>query len=113
MEQTQNRAWAQLNEESFKKIQDLEAILANNRETVLALEESIRVHSEGLNLLNTPGVERVRDQFGNIIEAQSKAKDNLLSYNANATDFINKLRSTDDQETIALVEAFLKIVSFK
>lgn len=107
------RAWANLSEDAFGKVQDLEAVLATNKETVQALQESINIHTLGRESLQSDDVVIIRDQFDNIIESHTKSKQNLMEYNINAKLFLDVLRETEDPKTLELVETLLKLVAFK
>lgn len=107
------RAWSNLSDEAFKKIQDLQAVVANNKETMEALRHAIDVHTSGLELLTTDAVEPIRDQFNSIITNFSTSYDNLGKYNYTAEEFLNRLESTNSNETLLLIEALLKLVAFK
>lgn len=112
--QVTNRSFSNLSEEGFKKIQDLQAVVISNQETLLALEEAISTHSKGLELLNdNKEVEQLSVQFKLIIDNFSKSHSNLLNYGTNASLFLKLLEDTTDQQALDLVEALLKIVAFK
>lgn len=107
------RRWENLSPEAFKKIQDLEAVVANNKETMVALDEAINVHKDGLELLNTDSVEPIRVQFQTIIENFNKSYENLAKYNMEAENLLSYLESEYDVNTLLIVETLLKIVAFK
>lgn len=109
----QNRAWPFLSPEAFKKIQDLEAVVAHNKETITALGESIRIHSTGLDMLIGEEVEPIREQFNYIINKFNESQANLVKFNEDAEAFLGYLSVTQDQETLNKFEAILKIVAFK
>ncbi len=112
-EKTVARTWQNLTDDSFEKIQDLQAVIATNKETIEAFQESIDIHSAGLVLLNTEEVQLIKDQFEAIIERFTTSRDNLINYNENATNFLNSLKETNDPAALQLIESILKIVAFK
>lgn len=107
------RAWSNLSEDSFAKIQDLEAVLATNKETVKALQDSVNIHTAGLGKLEGDELQVIREQFERIIEAHTQSRKNLMDYNINAKLFLDVLRETEDPKTLELVETLLKLVAFK
>jgi hypothetical protein len=113
MAKKEKRAWSNLSEEAFKKVQDLEAVLATNKETVQALQESVNLHTLGLGYLNVEGLETIKEQFEFIISRHGESKQNLMEYNINAKLFLDVLRETEDRKALDLVEYLLKLVAFK
>lgn len=107
------RAWANLSDDAFAKVQDLEAVLATNKETVQALQESINIHTLGKEHLQSEELTVIREQFEYIIDAHTKSRQNLMEYNINAKLFLDVLRETEDQKTLELVETLLRLVAFK
>lgn len=107
------RAWVNLSEDAFAKVQDLEAVLATNKETVQALQESINIHALGLGKLDGDELTLVREQFDYIINAHTQSRQNLMEYNINAKLFLDVLRETEDSKALELVEYLLKLVAFK
>lgn len=107
------RTWGNLNDESFKKIQDLQAVLANNEETIKALQESIEIHTEGLTLLTTERSQIIREQFEYIIEKHTSSLKNLTTYNENAKMFLSFLEKEDNEDALFLITTLLKLVAFK
>ncbi len=107
------RAWANLSEDAFAKVQDLEAVLATNKETVQALQESINIHTLGRESLQSEEVAVIKEQFDYIIESHTKSRQNLMEYNINAKLFLDVLRETEDAKTLELVETLLRLVAFK
>lgn len=107
------RAWSQLSNEAFTKIQDLQAVIATNKETMVALDESIRVHQAGLELLVGEKVEQIAIQFKAIIENFKKSYENLERYNEDAQALLDGLKTETDEKVLMYIEAFLRIVAFK
>jgi len=113
-EKNQRRSWSRLNEESFVKIQTLEAVVAGNTDTIKALDESIAVHGKGAILLgDNEDTKPMAEQFVHIIGSHTKSSDNLKKFNVDATIFLALLKQEKDPAALKLVEAMLKIVSFK
>lgn len=113
MAKKQKRAWENLSEDAFKKVQDLEAVLATNKETVHALQESVNLHQLGLGHLGGTGLEPIKEQFEYIITKHTESKQHLMEYNINAKLFLDVLRETEDRKALDLVEYLLKLVAFK
>jgi hypothetical protein len=107
------RNWKQFSQESFKKLQDLDAVVANNTETIEALGESIEIHRAGLELLVGDQVAQIRNQFEVIIERLEESRANLVKYNERASFLLDRLEVTTELNEVILMESILKIVAFK
>lgn len=113
-QKNERRRWPQLSDDAFKKIQDLEAVVNHNDETIKLLDESVDVHKAGMIVLNNNDkTKRLVAQFGNIIDTHTSQGDNLKKFNVDAKIFLALLKQCKEAGQIKLVESLLKIVSFK
>lgn len=108
-----NRAWPNLSEDAFHKMQDLQAVVSHNDETIKALDDSIRVHGLARELLVGEEVAPITEQFDYIVKTHGDSRDNLVNYNENAKYFIELAKEVTDPEKLDLLESMLKIVAFK
>jgi exonuclease VII small subunit len=113
MENNTQRTWSQFSEQSFRKFQDLEAVIATNEETIVALDESINVHKKGQQLLNTEDTQGLSEQFQYIIDKHTDSRHNLQSFNDNANVLLGLLREETGEKVLQVVEQLFTIISFK
>lgn len=112
------RTWSQYNDESFKKLQMLEAVIATNKETSLAYGASVDEHTIALATMKNAKKDKLNtiiEKFDAIILAHKSSKTNLDQFNIDANKLLNKLRKLDsekDAEKIELVNDLLAIFKF-
>ena len=86
-----DRTFPQYDEETFKKIQTLQSIVATNNETAIAYSESIKVHNDGItSLKGKQGVDQLVQSFEAAINSHVASRDHLMKWNEVAKKVIEK-----------------------
>lgn len=107
------RTFPQFNDETFKKIQKIQSVLADNLEVARAYQDSIVVHTKGRELMRGHNdVLPLVENFEGVISAHTKSRDNLLKFNTEISPIIEELKTIQDHSQIELIEKLFKLINF-